>query len=283
MKNANKRRELKQYDWDFRECPKDQGICCLIYEFAREILLRNRRLIDGLYPLKQAPCSLHAYKKRPVDEWPWMRQYPHSGPWLAQIIGGFRFFMEDTPWLGIRSDERALRLRHLFPAGLPGRGYERTAVISIPILPEDSSDWVLKLVTPPHRYDETTGVIRSVYVIQINWSYKNNRLIESFTTLLKMQRPLVEQLCQKKGLTQAVVHKRGSGETNYGDCLRALAAYRLLKYYSYAESSLVTGEVMHGQPLYKNERAMAWAAKKTGERIARFQETGRIDDVRVPY
>lgn len=257
-------------EWDFSSLPNNESVYCFLYSWTRLACLDIAPQLDskvkGLRQKADDPKSFDSLQRVALD-----LVGPGAGTW--RLIVAFPEWPAQ-PYLSIPLEERARRLRILFPDdypthttsnakdiltaripkdfvarieaamkayGLPviplGSGCRSVAEVELMKLKGQEIDWSHLELQP--------GEIPEIFlgVVMFHWLREDPVLIQSYADLLKLIRP--EQIIPKYKLPKA----KETQESKSRYDLKELGAYWLLRRMHWKQAALLTYR-HSGTPLY---------------------------------
>lgn len=243
-------------DWDFRSCPDDELDECHAYEYARHV-----------GPILQDVARLRKGKGRSFDQlFASLRKIVFATDSVRRMAS-FWFYPEfpNAPYLSIPAKERDRRVKIAW--GEPQAQAAAFASLLRPkMLPqnlaEDLRAGLRKHGRPCIRY----GCLE-LSLIELNWTYSNDRLLKKFAAWLRKNRPADVEVMQEKGAGSVVRMLRTD--------LKSLGAWRLLKLKGKCDEAFVE-TFKDGRSLYGNSfKSWTRAAKRADDYIQWLETVAR--------
>jgi hypothetical protein len=251
MKNV-----LSSDEWDFREISEPEIWICWSYEFAREAIRMDARLLRPTTEWRAgAPESF-------AERLEYLRQHPFIA--IAGWFGLLSVEWPDEPYLSIQADERMSRIQQLrkYHATLPASpiaAYLRNPLIPVksrvdwdsigPMLEDQLNRSPDKMSIPNVTVGEGPDRVSTV-ILQLDWSRGRTEILRAFGDLLsEMERQDVKAKDQRRGETEldhraAELSALGGWrikrfESSVNDCQTHYDLYKTLGAYYKAEERAV--------------------------------------------
>jgi hypothetical protein len=266
MNNSSQRNTLSSDEWDFKGIPKSELWICWNYEFAREAVRMDPRLL------------------RPTTEWragapeSFLRQHPliSIGGWLGLLAPEW----PEKSYLFIESAERLSRIEqlqtyystlprspiaaHLRNSLIPAKWRVDWDLIS-PMLEDQLNRSPEKMSIPTVTMGEGSGQVSTV-ILQLNWSRGRTEILRAFGDLLskieaqdaKVQDPSETELDHRAAELRALGGWRIKRfETSITDCTKYYALYETIGAYYKAEEKAVKITRKYFVSIFSEEKVVA--------------------------
>jgi hypothetical protein len=245
------RETVDRLNWDFSSCPADELDECHAYEFARNVA-----------PIHQDVARLREGKQRTFDHlFAELRKVVFAGT-SSRRNALFWFYPEfpEKPYLSISGKERSRRIKIAWPYN---QRAAHAATLCPKILPQFLQQNLLAGLRKVGRPSVLYGSLE-LALIEIEWSYSNDRLLKAFAAWLSESRPADVKVQEEKGAGNFLRRRH--------DDLKALGAWRLLSFkgMTWETAFLITSNEGKSPGLYSNH-PKAWAeAKERARGVLRY-------------
>lgn len=258
-------------DWDFSQCTAEEAEYCAVYEYARTSSvvreafgkLKQRKEADPNFDFEMSKACFNSLGLPPSQYCYWSLLYFLQ---RDEFINAF----PETSWLSISETAK-----QGFVSDFSTSGEDDVEHSAISFMPMDDENYEKQYtrMSKHRQLDHAQKAVDSLVLIQIDWRYTDEQILNHFKAWLLFFRP--EEFSN--------VEERGKGAKVWRPKLNQLGAYRLLEQLSVSEAETLTvvslPESEGTKPLYATDSSWSEAKTKAQDSLQELETKGWLGDI----